>query len=1283
MIQGKPGGGKSYLSQWIVERLQRSEGRSVHHDTISFSIEKDVCTQTSVVAVAKGILLQLLDRNVGNLNLYRIICDILETSAKAKSTQEVENALWRAIEIALHTIPQTMLVIDGIDALDGGEPSALKLLERLYQVSDKHDHVRSIVLGQPLSKAAPQQTRTLTIDASMTTSDIKTQVQSTLDSTIEFRSLKSTDKERIVQRISTSAEGSFIWAEYAMQLLRREKTVSGMLSAVESLPKTLSDILKKVQSLIDLKNTDTRSLLAWLLAAQRPLTLDEIKIFFEIDLGNCQHKPRFSEVEQDIAQAVGPIVNVTSGVVRFKHDTIRTYFVNLAGSVKDLSNTGDFPFMVKEAHYDLTTRCLAYVKLFVNRRVEPSFDRPTASTLGDLFAAYPAFEYAATYWMSHFYQSPMYDPSGKHKLVPEFRNCFPDSVVLAWVEGSVWPEYAIDWYELSLQIRQSVIGQETLVTLQTMIYCATTLERLVSLQRSSTYYLTAYKLTQKLVTESSVLTRIAMAYLTTSGTVTLTEKNEVAIQREDMLKRVVEVYKKEQGASNTITIKYTKMLAQLYTDTKQYDLATNVWEEVYHVMIQIYGIHHSETTAVYKSLESVISKSSRKEETTKLTQDRHETTQRDLAVTDSQRTKTTAESDLFQYYNDRKDYARAESSLVDQWRSVCEQASSSSDTNLIKRKLDTTLQYVKFLKQQNRQEEARSIIEGVYAETSTQDIRSETLATSLQSYAEEMKSMSLFKTARSLFSSLSTFYQKSGKSTSTQATAVSRQLEESTEQVVQQTLTAASSTSSATDETTLTELFESLTTMSSSTSSVRFTSLIKTSQQLSVFYIRQQQWNEAYRIASQSLSIMWPYFITRQGTVRLPAEFQRECVELALRMGECTWAQHQVDNTEDLYVTVWKATKSTLKLTDELYSLVAQTLTDFYDQTYQFKKYLDIQKQLYDDQKTQLGPTHQVTIKTAYRIATYCTKQGKYKEAEPWYYDVYTVLVKGDDIPVEAIPAVEQLLIVYYDDARWDSLEKITRTIWATWTKKKAEARFSTDMVQKTYESYSYILREVKKASYEETYQLAKTYYETSRAVYGERNELTLKATLEFAQVCERSQEHRKESLVVYETAVKHAEALRSSTTTTTTSRLLQTVTMARKSLARMYTQESTSSESASKFMAEDYQSSRSSYGSTDTRSLSSLTRLVEYNSKQNKTELTQQSVRMLQQSLVETITQQKDTQALVSSASTLATSYKQINQTETAWSLLREVRRQVVTGNYKSDKFSFSMQGKFVHLLI
>lgn len=611
----------------------------------------------------------------------------------------------------------------------------------------------------------------------------------------------------------------------------------------------------------------------------------------------------------------------------------------------------------------------------------------------------------------------MYDPAGKHKLVPEFKHCFPDSVLLPQIESVMWPQMKVDWVELSLTIRRSICGPDTMVTLQTLIYYARMLERVNNYKQSSTYYLQAYTLTRQLLSEdTTLLVRIATSYLLVSGTISITEKNEVATQREDMLKMIIQMFKTEKGASNTVTIKYIRLLAQLYTDTKQYDLAVTVWEELYQIMIERYGVHHSETTTVYKVLETTVSKSSRKDVLTKITERNHESTTRDLDVTDRRR--TTAEKDTLSRYIETNDYENAESVMISRWREVSKSASKSSDTTLIKQKLDLTIEYVRFLRQQKRDEEARTVLEGVYAETSTKDIRSQQLATSLQSFAMEMKSMNLTKSARSMFSSLVTYFQSSGQSESSTATIISRELAETNEQIVQQTMTAATSTST-TDESTLIDLFESLTTTSTSTSSARFASIVKVAQQLSIFYVRQQQWTEAYRIASQALSVMWPYMITRQGTVRLPSDFQRECCELALRMGECCWAQRQIENTEDIYVTVWKATKATLKISDELYQIVFQTLSDFYTQTYQYKKYVDLEKQLYEAQKTQMGAANPVTIQTSYRIATYLTKQGKYKEAEPWYYDVYIVLVKGDSIPHEAVPAVESLLTIYYDDARY------------------------------------------------------------------------------------------------------------------------------------------------------------------------------------------------------------------------------------------------------------------------
>jgi hypothetical protein len=171
-----------------------------------------------------------------------------------------------------------------------------------------------------------------------------------------------------------------------------------------------------IPSSVDLKQRDTKSLLAWLLVSERPLLITEVKRLIEIDTSTCTRSPRTSRIEDDIVQSCGPILDIRDGFVRFKNPTIKQILLDRANTVTDFKNTGAFPFHIQEAHYDLTLRLLAYVKISLTRPTQPTISPLNDYELDELFDSYELLQYAARYWAFHFQSSPMHEPAVSHKL---------------------------------------------------------------------------------------------------------------------------------------------------------------------------------------------------------------------------------------------------------------------------------------------------------------------------------------------------------------------------------------------------------------------------------------------------------------------------------------------------------------------------------------------------------------------------------------------------------------------------------------------------------------------------------------------------------------------------------------------------------------------------------------------------------------------------------------------------------------------------------------------------
>lgn len=71
-ITAEAGAGKSFLFGWILERLQRPVAHR-EYQVIQATVDSQVPSQATQIALVKSLLLQLLEQNVGNVNLFRCL----------------------------------------------------------------------------------------------------------------------------------------------------------------------------------------------------------------------------------------------------------------------------------------------------------------------------------------------------------------------------------------------------------------------------------------------------------------------------------------------------------------------------------------------------------------------------------------------------------------------------------------------------------------------------------------------------------------------------------------------------------------------------------------------------------------------------------------------------------------------------------------------------------------------------------------------------------------------------------------------------------------------------------------------------------------------------------------------------------------------------------------------------------------------------------------------------------------------------------------------------------
>lgn len=606
-------------------------------------IDSAIKSEATSLSVVKRLLLQSLEHNVGNVLFYEHLCTAFGQSTRANTAAEIEEILWRAFDQALDVNSDIIIIVDGLDQMDGGEKARVHFLDRLHEICEKHRKTKSIVLSHPLHQPYIKRTREFKLQPTNVRDDLSLFVEQELKLHHHFRDRRQDEKQDILSHIVEVANGCFILADFAIQLLRRETTHDGYTKAWKNAPKSVTEALQKLVSHLDLTRSETKLVLSWLLVSERPLTLKEIQSLLEINISTHKRTSRTVNFQEQLIRFCGPLIEIRDDVVRLRHVTVRQHLL-------EISKTGKSVLSVHDAHRDLTYRCLTYTNAHMTKSTECRMDDLEMATIDQLFEKHQLLEYTARYWTSHFRSSSMFHRDGKYDLTSEFQHSFTSSVLLAQIEGACWESQtsvtdAIKMHQIALNVRKAVLTETHESVLQSLIIIGRTCEKVSRRAEASGCYYEASKLSQIIIDKHSVITTAcAEAYVSCTSSVTTTTRSEITTRREEMLKVVIESHKHNHGVSSEETIRYSKLLAQLYIEVHETKLAIEIYREVYQACVELYGEYHEETTTCSRSLTITLQKESRYEEVLVYVRSLFEKAETSMEVIDIRRIKITVRS---------------------------------------------------------------------------------------------------------------------------------------------------------------------------------------------------------------------------------------------------------------------------------------------------------------------------------------------------------------------------------------------------------------------------------------------------------------------------------------------------------------------------------------------------------------------------------------------------------------------------------------------------------------
>ncbi|GAW19636.1 hypothetical protein ANO14919_091250 [Xylariales sp. No.14919] len=392
-ISGGPGKGKTVLSIFLTEELERrcrfSENENLLFYFCSYQDEK----RNNAVAVLRGLMYQLLTKRP---NLVTHVLPSFDSPKKIEYTLSSVHALCGMLRTLLQD-PNLGTVFCILDGLDECDDESSRLLSGFFSsIAEQNNKGFKLVIVSrpevfgldpfPLVQLDPD-------NDGYVNKDIDTFISTRIEELSKIEGFNDEFRAHVKYTLLEKAEGTFLWVGFVMDELSRKRTCTEIQHTLESVPKGLHAIFDRM--LLQIKSSQTRKtrlVLRWVMFAVRPLTLAELGAATGIQpspLISVEHAAR------DEVALCGPFLKINEDKITFVHQSAKEYLLRL-----NPDNHREFWFEPEEAHLQIAQECLDLI--------ETSTLQYRVLSPRDVYSQGTLLSYAILYWPAHTRRSSTY-----------------------------------------------------------------------------------------------------------------------------------------------------------------------------------------------------------------------------------------------------------------------------------------------------------------------------------------------------------------------------------------------------------------------------------------------------------------------------------------------------------------------------------------------------------------------------------------------------------------------------------------------------------------------------------------------------------------------------------------------------------------------------------------------------------------------------------------------------------------------------------------------------------
>jgi len=408
-LNAPPASGKSILSAYIINHLH-----DLNLDCQYFFFKFADQTKQSTTALLMSLGLQMTKV----VPAYRQ--EIAKLSREGVTLEKKDaRFIWRKLfTTLLSRIVMSKPLYWVVDALDEAEMPKL-LLELLQTFSAFRTPIRILVISRQTEALSIGFDR-LSACISVDTIRWDSQEDATLDIQVyvehELKYMRGTEdmKAQVKRSILDRADGNFLWVHLVIEEILSCHTQEAISQTLEVIPTGMNAMYRRMEATMasNTKEADqllARALLAWVVCAHHPLTLQEISQALTPEF------PEFLDLKRTILEVCGQFLVVDRSFhVVMVHKTARDY----------LTSTGSVHFYVDEkaSHRELFLKTVSWL-------LRPDLRSKLGSVRKGTYSATPFLLYTATFFTYHLRQAATTSNEVMDKLVSFFKA----PSVLSWV----------------------------------------------------------------------------------------------------------------------------------------------------------------------------------------------------------------------------------------------------------------------------------------------------------------------------------------------------------------------------------------------------------------------------------------------------------------------------------------------------------------------------------------------------------------------------------------------------------------------------------------------------------------------------------------------------------------------------------------------------------------------------------------------------------------------------------------------------------------------------------